>query len=54
LHTPQVFPSFVQCLQYLQFLQALHGVEPVQVAIFGKKLNKPRQVNEIANNTTGI
>lgn len=32
LHTPQVPPSFAQCLQYLQFLQALQGSSPVQVA----------------------
>jgi hypothetical protein len=31
LHTPQVPPSFAQCLQYLQFLHALQGSLPVQV-----------------------
>ena len=32
LQTPQVPPSFLQCLQYLQFLQALHALAPLQVA----------------------
>ena len=32
LHTPQLPPSFAQCLQYLQFLHALQAREPVQVA----------------------
>jgi hypothetical protein len=38
LHTPQVPPSFAQCLQYLQFLQAWHGSEPVQVAAGGLRV----------------
>lgn len=32
LQTPQLPPSFAQCLQYLQFLQALQEALPVQVA----------------------
>jgi hypothetical protein len=33
LHTPQVPPSLLQCLQYLQFLQALQLLSPLQVAL---------------------
>jgi hypothetical protein len=32
LHTLQVPPSLLQCLQYLQFLQALHVPVLLQVA----------------------
>jgi hypothetical protein len=35
LQTPQLPPSLAQCLQYLQFLHALHGSEPVHVAVEG-------------------
>jgi hypothetical protein len=30
--TPQLPPSFEQCLQELQFLQALHDFDPLHVA----------------------
>jgi hypothetical protein len=31
LHTPQLPPSLLQCLQYLQFLQAEQDLVPEQV-----------------------
>jgi hypothetical protein len=43
LQTPQVPPSFAQCLQYLQFLQAWHGSEPVQVAAGGLRVRIARE-----------